>query len=262
MIPTMLAALALSAPVPKDLPTELKWKFNKGDVFYLTWEDESTGAPTSSATAFLFKLSVPAADEKETKLEAEFVSYKSGTATDGKEIKMADETKVVGKKVTFTLDATQAITKTDNSDLGVAAVGNLREETLASMMDFLLRAVPGKKLGKGEVWVGEQEKILTSGISYKRADRGTVGDTEKGLTKLEVESDYSWNGKEVGLAVNLKAEKGKRTVLFEGKSGRVRKVQEEYTVTGTVSGGGQTRELTGLCKTTVTVTDDKPKGEK
>jgi hypothetical protein len=54
-------------------------------------------------------------------------------------------------------------------------------------------------------------------------------------------------------------------VLFDGKAGRVRKLDESYTVAGNVDIGGQGGQAIQISMTmtaTVTVSDEKPKDGK
>ena len=285
MFTVLAAALALSAPVPKATTADLKWKFNKGDTFYVrtTVDANSTvnagpgvGAQGStSAAEFVYKATVASADEKGATLEVEFLSCKTGNGGGGGggAVKLEDQKGVLGKKMTFTLDAAHKVTKAD----GLVALGNagglFSAEYVQSHVQDLMRAVPGKPLGKGDTWKGEEVLPLADGIVSKRSDSGTVAGTEDGLTKLEVETDTLMTGgpKGGGITFNLKGDKGKRTVLFDPKSGRVRKLDESYTVAGSINignggggGGGVPQNITVsmTMKATVTVSDTEPKAEK
>lgn len=288
MFTTLALAAALAAPVPKAAAPDLKWKFTKGDTVYVKTVTENTSSVTggggvgaqahTSLGEWVYKLTVLAAGEKETTLEMEFISAKSGSNAGGGVVaKLDDVAGVAGKKATFTLDKDHKVTKAEGADklanaaAGVAA-GLMGEDYLKHTLEDLVRAVPGKPLGKGEAWTGEGTSPLSDGIIYKRTDRGTVAGTEDGLTKLEVETDNAMTGgpKGGGLTLDLKGDKGKRTVLFDPKAGRVRKVTEEYTVSGSINigggggGGGAPPNLTLnlSMKATVTVSDELPKGEK
>lgn len=282
MFTVLAAALALSAPVPKATTADLKWKFNKGDTFYVRTTVDATstvnagpgvGAQGStSAAEFVFKATVASADEKGATLEVEFLSCKSGNAAGLAGVKMEDQKGVLGKTMTFALDAAHKVTKAD----GLVAMGNagglFSAEYVQSHVQDLMRAVPGKPLGKGDTWKGEEELPLADGIVSKRSDCGTVAGTEDGLTKLEVETDNAMSGgpKGGGIKFDLRGDKGKRTILFDPKSGRVRKLDENYTVAGTINigngggGGGPPPNITVsmTMKTTVTVSDKEPKAEK
>ena len=147
-------------------------------------------------------------------------------------------------------------------------------EYMQSHVQDLVRAVPGKPLGKGDTWKGEEELPIADGIVSKRSDSGTVAGSEDGLTKLEVETDNLMTGgpKGGGITFNLKGDKGKRTVLFDPKGGRVRKLDETYTVAGSINignrggggGGAPPPNITVsmTMKTTTAVSDTEPKDGK
>jgi hypothetical protein len=283
MFTALALAAALSAPVPKATAPDLKWRFAKGDTFYVTTAVDADTAVNAgpgvqaqgntSAAVYVYKATVAAADDKSTTLEVEFLSCKSGSAA-GAAVKLADDPTAAGKKVTFTLDAAHKVTKADGvAKLGTAG-GIFGPEYVQGQVQDLFRAVPGQVLGKGDTWKGEEESPLADNIVVKRTDRGTVAGTEDGLTKLEVETDQAMvGGPKGGPAFDLKGEKGKRTVLFDPKAGRVRKVEEQYTVAGNVAlalggagggGGGPPPNisLSMTMKATVTVSDTPPKDGK
>lgn len=287
MFTLLAAAVALAAPVPKPANVELKWRFAKGDTFYVKTEMENSAAvnlggggggaaqTTVTGVAYLYQMTVTAADEKQTTVEVEFLSCQAGTTAGGGlgggGLKLSDEPTVVGKKVTLTLDPSNKVTKLDGADklggVGGVAAGLLGEEYLRHNLDDLIRAVPGKTLGKGDTWTGESEVKMSEEFVMKRTDRGSVAGTEDGFTKLEVETENAMSGGQKGATFDLKGEKGKRTILFDPKAGRVRKVTEEYSMAGTIGVGGgggaaQNIQMTMTLKATITVSDDKPKGEK
>lgn len=287
MFTTLAIAVALAAPVPKATAPDLKWKFTKGDTFYVkaTVDANTTinagalggGAAVQGSTSSavcVYKATVTAADDKSTTIEMEFLTCKTGSGAGGA-VKMDDQKAVIGKKMTLTLDATHKVTKADGAaNLGNAG-GLFTGEFMQSQVQDLFRAVPGKALGKGETWKAEEQLPLADGIFTKRSDRGTVAGTEDGFTKLEVESDNALTGgPKGGPAFDLKGDKGKRTILFDPKVGRVRKLEENYNVAGNINialggagpggGGGPPPniELSMTMKTTLTVTDEQPKDEK
>lgn len=280
MFTTLALAAALAAPVPKAAAPDLKWRFAKGDTFYVSATMEGTvaanvpGAPggggaqqnNTSAAEYTYKVTVASADDKGTTLEVEFLSCKSGNGNGGVAAKLADEPKVVGQKLTFTLDAANKVTKADGDVKPGQAGGLFSPEYVQSHVQDLFRAVPGKPLGKGEKWKGNEEFALSGGIVNKRTDSGTVVGTEDGLTKLEVETENAMvGGEKGGPTFDLRGDKGKRTVLFDPQAGRVRKVTEEYAVSGNIGvggpggGGAQNITLTLGMKATVTVSDKEPK---
>lgn len=283
MFITLALSVALTAPVPKGVSTELKWKFAKGGTFYVTYEHEGTAkvdglngtvATTNwSMVTVIYKMTVTTVDEKGVTLEMEFLSAKGASGTAGnKPADLDDQPAVVGKKVTLTLDKDHNVTKAVGAD-EVAAVGGpvgdmYKNDSLKLAIKRMVRSVPGKTLGKGDKWTEKDEWKLPDGMSAKSTDRGTVVGTEDGLTKLEVESDQVWSGDNVGgqkVAIQLKGDKGKRAVLFDVKAGRVRKVEDAIELVGTIILGGcdtQTINITAALKVTVTVSDTEPKATK
>lgn len=284
MFTVLAAALALSAPVPKAVAPVLKWKFTKGETVYVTASMDSTStvqaggggaiAPQANTSTInsVYKLATTAADDQGVTLELTFISAQEGHAARGAAPKLADVPGVAGKVVTLTLDKEHKITKVVGAEeVGKGGVTRmLQEDYLRYTVEDLLRAVPGKALSKGETWTGEEKHPLSDGVLAKRSDRGTVAGTEDGLVKLEVESDNSMTTDGKGnqpFKYDLKGDKGKRTVLFDGKAGRVRKLTEDYTMVGTIdigngNGGGQSIQLTMGMKAAITVSDTEPKDGK
>lgn len=284
MFTALAVVAALSAPVPKAPAPELKWKLTKGDTFYVTMQTDATSAVngpggggnvqgSTTASVLVYKATVTAAGEKETTLEVEVLACKAGDGggPGGGPAKLADRADMVGKRATFTLDPAQKVTRADGVDKFGNAGGMMSAEYFQSNVQDLLRAVPGKALGKGETWKGGEELKMADGLVAKRTDAGKVTGVEDGLAKLEVECEHAWSGNPSGVAFELKGDKGKRTVLFDPKAGRVRKLEETYSLAGTINlggglggpggGGGQNIGLTMTMKAVVTVTDDPPKGK-
>lgn len=266
MFTTLLAAFTLSAPVPKLAP-ELKWRFAKGDTFYVTRENDVTtiqklslqAEPTASTSrmVFVYQLTVMAAGEKETAIDLEFLSAERG---DGGGAALEELPGLAGKKVTLTLDAAHTVTKAEGA--GADGTGKLIEEdTLKHMVNDLFRAVPGKSVAQGAMWSDEQKGPVMNDVTAKRTFRGTVGEPVNGLIRLEAESEQTWTGGK-GYTMTMKGEKGKRTVLFDAEAGRVRKLTDEFTLTGKhefPQGDQFTIHITSRDTLTYTVTDEKPK---
>lgn len=267
MFPALLAACALAAPAPKFAP-ELKWRFAKGDIFYVTRELETTttqklapqAAPSTSAGVMLFvyQLTVTTADQKETVVELEFLTAESGNDRAG----LVELRGLAGKKVTLTLNPAHTVSKAEGA--GPDGTGKLIEEgTLTHLVNDLFRAVPGKSVAQGAKWSDDQEGPVMNEVTAKRTFNGTVGEPVGGLVRLEAESEQTWTGGK-GYTVNMKGEKGTRTVLFDSKAGRVRKVTDEFTLTGKYEfGNGEANAIhtTSRHTLTYTVTDEKPKAK-
>lgn len=288
MTTLLLASLALAAPVPKASSPDLKWRFKKGDVFYVKYEQEANSTVngggvgvaaqgTVSATTVVYKFTVTSAAEAETILELECVSAQVGHGIGGQAVKKEDIKTASGKTVTVTLDAKQAVTKVvggaELAKAGGQAEQFLSEDGLKHTLADLLAAVPRKALGKGEKWSAETESVMTLGLTEKKESRGVVDSISDGIAKLTVEVDRNWSGSPnvgggggpgPGITYSLKSEKGEATVWFDTKTGRLQKREESYTMTGGINlggGGGAAQQinLTASVKGTVTVSDKPPK---
>lgn len=284
--PILAAALAVAAPIPKPATPDLKWRFAEGDTFYVTYVQTATtsvdlgmgnagagGNNTTKAEA-VFQVTVTQAADKQTTLELEFLSADVGLG--GAAVNPVAPADLKGKRVTLTLDPKQAVTGVKGAaELakagGPGAAGLLAEDALKFLVGDLLRAVPGKPLGTGDKWTAESEGERGQGMTVKRTDRGRVVGSENGLITLAVESDQSWTmDGNSGVTAQLNGEKGTRAVLFDPKAGRVRKVEDKFTVKGNVAivggaggnGNVPTITMTSDVSVTVTVTDDPPKAKK
>jgi hypothetical protein len=287
MTALLLASLALAAPVPKAPSPELKWRFKKGDVFYVQYEQEANSTVNGggvgvaaqgsvSATTVVYKFTVTTAADAETVLELECVSAQVGHGIGGAAVKKDDIKGVAGKTVTVTLDAKQTLTKvTGGAELAKAgglAEQFLSEDGLKHTLADLLTTVPGKAMGKGEKWSVETASVMTLGLTEKKESRGVVDGITDGVAKLTVEVDRTWagtanaggGGPGPGITYSLKSEKGEATVWFDTRTGRLQKREETYTMTGGINVGGaggaaQQINLSASVKGTVTVSDKPPK---
>lgn len=280
MFTTLALAVALAAPVPKQTGAELKWKFAKGDTFYVVSEHEAkmtvnlggAGQNVTTSSSLTYKVTVKDDDPKAAVLEVEFVSI-AAKVDGGGAAPPAKQEDLAGKTLTFTLDADHKATKVDGAEEVVKAAGGgglngffQGADAMKHFLDDLVRAVPGKSLGKGDTWTTELLQALGEGVSMARTEKGAFAGGEGGLTKLTADVDrvMEWTGN-TPISLKMKGEKGKRTVLFDPKARRVRRVADEYTMAGdgTVGGGGggQAISMSMEVKATITVSDDKPKGK-
>ncbi|MEO2088138.1 MAG: hypothetical protein ABGY75_01400 [Gemmataceae bacterium] len=284
MTALLLASLALTAPVPKATSPELKWRFKKGDVFYVQYEQEATSTVNGagavqgnvSATTVVYKFTVTSAAESETVLELECVSTQVGHGVGGQGVKKEDIKAAVGKTVTVTLDAKQTVTKVaggaELAKAGGQAEQFLSEDGLKHTLTDLLTAVPVKTVGKGEKWSAETEATMMLGLTEKKTIRGVMDGITDGVAKLTSEVDRTWTGTAnaggggpgPGITYDLKSDKGQAMVWFDTRTGRLQKREESYTMAGGINVGGvggaaQQINLTASVKCTVTVSDKPPK---
>ncbi len=275
MFTALAVAAALAAPVPKAGDPMVAWRLAKGDTFYLTYECESLTEPiglglvpsSASAGRLVAKMNVTAAGDKGVSLEMEVVEFATGRVAFKKNPeKPSDHPKAVGKKAAFTLDRALAVVRVE-SDKELATAdggfgsGPLADASLQALVSDLTLALPNKRLAKGDTWEGASEYPLGGYATAVLTARGTVTAAADGRVTLSVECDRRTTGK--GPAVlDETSEKGKRTVEFDPKAGRLRKLTDEYTSEGVR--GFDDRKFTVKTKTfsSVTVTDDKPKGAK
>lgn len=279
MTALLLASLALAAPVPKASSPDLKWRFKKGDVFYVQYEQEANSTVNAeagvaaqgsmSATTVVYKFTITSAAETETVLELECVSAQVGHGIGGQAAKKEDIKAAAGKTVTVTLDAKQAVSKVvggaELAKVAGAAEHFLSEDGLKHKLADLLSAVPGQTLGKGQKWSAETESPLTVGFTETKTMRGMVVSVNDEVAKLIVEVDRTWIGNPgPGITCSQKGEKGEATVWFDTRTGRLQKREETYTMAGGINlggGGGAAQQinLSASVKSTVTVSDKPPK---
>ena len=274
MTALMFAALALSAPVPKDSGADLKWKFAKGDTFYVKYDAESTveiaGANgTNTRTVAVYKFTVLTAGEKECQLEVEYVSYKYGVAAGGRAVKADEVGGVAGLKATATVDPAGTVTALKGADEVAKAVANtlaaasLSEDYVRYSLTELFCTGPGKAARTGDAWKAEFDVPFAQGLRIKKEMRGKVDGVKDGLATLTVEEDYAVTpNADGGGRYELKGEKNPCTLQFDTKTGRLVKREEKHELTGTINlGGGGNPALTMKGKSTTTVTDKPPKDE-
>jgi len=272
---TLVVAFTLTAPVPKSLVPALQWRLAKGDSFYVTCEDETASEATGfvpipseiTVTKLVYKLTVTAADDKSTRAVIEVVSFSSGQITAGNGPPELTEYKNAARlKVTFAFDREWKVKETkidpDPSTAdGNFSIGELQPEYLPDRFTEYLRAMPGKRLDKGDTWKSELVHPDNGDVTYSQVDRGTVTDVTADRITLAIECDRTTKGKGPD-SLELKSENGKRTVEFDPKAGRMRKLTDEYTLDGEFGMAGQRIQIKNTRKAAVAVTDEKPKGGK
>jgi hypothetical protein len=273
----MLLALlvALSAPVPKaELPL-VSWRLAKGDTFYLTYQCETLSEPVglgmvpgaASAARLVAKLTVTAAGDKGVTLDLEVVSFATGRDAFRKEpAKLTDHPKAVGKKATLTLDRGLKVTRVESDKELATAEGGfgsglLADYSLQSLVSDLTQALPNKRLTKGDTWEGASEYSMGEFATAALTARGTVADATADRITLAVECDRKTTGKEP-VKLDSRSEKGKRTVVFDPKAGRVRKLTDEYTSEAVSGFDGREFKVMGRISSRVIISDDNPNDAK
>lgn len=271
MTALLLASLALAAPVPKNAP-ELKWKFTKGDTFYVKYDAESetlvNGANgTHSRTVAVYKFAVLSAGDKETSLEMEYVSFHYGVGRGG--VKTTAVNGLDGLKLTVTLDVVGNVTDLTGADAVAKAaanqgVGALYNEYQRYALTELFRTGPDKPARVGDSWKTDFDSPFANGLRIKKEMRGKVDRLEDGVATMTVEEDYAVvpdpNAANV-LGYELKGEKNPSTLKFDARKGRLIRRDESHELTGSLNGGGNlTVTLKG--KSTTSVSDKEPKDDK
>jgi hypothetical protein len=280
MLPSLLAALALTAPVPKAPPIDLSWKFTKGDVFYVTHVEEcvisatladGTSAEGIEVTSVGYKVVVTDADPKVTTLEVTFLAGHHSSGSDREKLKLREAPKLPGQVVKVTLDVTRAISALDgeaDANKRLPHTGGLMLEVeTRSRLNTLFRAVPGKPLADGAVWDVEFKDTPAEDTTITRAVRGKVSETVGGRTKLTAEVEVAeTGGLDARLVMNFGCKKALQTVHFDAKSGRVQSIEESRTLTGKVHAmvgpGPIHAQITRAETTKITVSDEQPKVKK
>lgn len=275
MFTALALTAALAAPVPKAEPPLVSWRLAKGDTFYLTYQCESLSEPVglgmvpgaASAARLVANLTVTAAGDKGVTLELEVVSFATGRdAFREKPAKLTDHPKAVGKKATLTLDRGLKVKQVESDQELATAEGGfgsglLADHSLQALVSDLTQALPNKRLAKGDTWEGASEYPLGEFATAALTARGSVADlTGDGIT-LAVECDRKTTGKEP-VVLDSRSEKGKRTVVFDPKAGRVRKMTDEYASEAVSGFDGREFRVRAKTSSSVTVTDDKPKDAK
>ena len=254
-----LLPAVLLAPVPKDLEAQIKWRLAKGDVFYVSMDDRSSGTLTARAggmaqppeksdteTAAVYKYEVLAADGGKRVVKVTIVSFRAALAMNGKSID-APKLEADGATLTLTLDEQYAVTKTEGykeyaEKIGGAASATLGGDTEKGVVEGLRQVfavVPPKGVSGGAKW--EQK------ASYPLGGMGSLNRTAKCA------------------AADLKAEKCKGTVTFDPKRGRLVASTEVIPFAGTMNMKvgdtpiDVTMEMT--VTRTLTVTDAPPKAK-
>lgn len=284
MLPTLLAAVALSAPVPKAPPIDLSWKFTKGDVFYVTHEfreeisHSAVNTPKLTRTrteteTVVYQVTVSATDDKKRVLQVKFLHGDESDSEEGDKPTAIEG--LADRTTTITLDKSGRITAvepTAKRDGGRTPADELLSESnLRIRLNTLLRAIPGESLKQAETWKADSEDSPNQSPSYvtciRRNVSGKVGETVDGVTRLtaDVSTIYTTHHGETE-SMRLTDESGKQTVIFDAARGRVRSVEETCALDGLLHTdlfGAEDKVRTILKQTTkITVTDEKPKAKK
>lgn len=282
MLPTLLAAFALSAPVPKPVPINLSWKFTKGDVFYVTHVERLASTADLGGglkidavitSEVVCQLKVKAANAAHTELQLTFVSGRKGNGDSRREPSQEVIKELEDRTLTVALDAEHAVATIEGADdsddpkAKPTACGFASERAVRGWMIELLGAVPRKTVAEGDTWTAGWETEPAIGLKRKRTEHGEVGKTANGLTELAVRVDAEVViGVPGGPISRLVGEKQPKTVTFDAKAGRVRRLKEVWEMTGIVEDSGpvgaESIPMTQKRTVTIIVTDEKPKAKK
>jgi hypothetical protein len=291
-----LLPAALLAPVPKDLEAQIKWRLKKGDVFYVSTDDVSTGtvavnfagapAPmnTSSRTRLACKYEVLAAEPNARAIKVTYLTYLLETGVAGQPLNPS-ELDVNGATVTLHLNDRYEVVKTDGykafaDRLGGKALAMFgtaaTEKGIAEGLRQVFAVVPPKGVNGGAKWEEKTRLPMGDFGALNRTVKCTAADLKDGtgFVAIDTLAEYAWtaDGKGDGKvgdvtvkAADLKAEKCKGTVTFDPKRGRLVSCTEEMPLVGTMSiQTGNTAvdmTLTMTIKRTLTVSDTAPKAK-
>jgi hypothetical protein len=258
---------------PAKEPLDLRWKFAEGDTLYVTHTEESDSTATergkvvdtaSRTEVFTFKLEVVTTSEKGTAFKLTYGTSRSGHAAARNNIKLEDRKELDGQSFTFFLHPDYKVTKIrGNEDLWAKAASSQPEGTSKGLAADLFSTIPGKQLRVGAEWTAEMGHPMSGGYMELTA-RSTVDGVADGVVKLTATTDHAWDcrgAKGDGSFDELRGENGTRTTWFDQKTGRVTKVEGEYTTTGTLRPPWTSILVTHRIRQTIVVSDKPPKDE-
>jgi hypothetical protein len=281
-----LALLVALTAAPAQGQTNFKWKFKKGDTFYVKEEGKQTLTASFAGTdqtmnivqTIAAKYTVKDIKDKNVILEQEIVEMKlEGIPGIGENVP-----KTKGAKLTVTLnEAGEAIKVEGLADLVKKASDGkemekavleamFSEDILKQNFTALFGFGPGKAVEKGESWKKSQKAAmgpmgsLTINQSFKY--EGSEKDGEKISTTATIKFAPP-QGKQPNSPIqvtrgDIKGEEYKQDMYFDAKAGRLTRIDSKMKFSGnlTVSLGGMEAsiELKGDATSTTKVTDKPP----
>jgi hypothetical protein len=282
LLALLLAASAMSAPVPKDDKVDFTWKLQKGDVFYVTLDTETDAKETppprlalavdriTQRTEGVWKVTVASADADRVALGLEAVAYRSnGSANTGKLDGVTNVADAAGQKLGLVFDSAFRLSKVADGD----AWDKLRakQSQLSGMptaqgvgraFEHILRTVPGGL--QGNEWKTKAD-VLDKGA--KTSDtwtrRAKVDGVKDGVATVTTETDLDGtneaNGRNVFVPYERKAEKCPGSLTFDTRTGRLVRFEETLTVTGLSGAKDQAIRFDATTKTVATLSAKPPK---
>lgn len=274
-------------PVAKQAKGELKWKLDKGDVFYVTAEvnaDNKTQVrpgvkikplSTQQRGTAVWKVTVTTADKDGLAVQVESVTYTSGKGEDGTPFETADVAGIAGAKFTATFDADRKVKAVADADKLIKAMAAARAkglnvgnpEAVANTVEQLLRLTPAVPAKEGEwEWAVETANPITQIVSTwtRRAKLEGVKD---GLATVTTSTDYELKAGPKATPqfahVNTRGDRGAGKFTFDTRTGRLDKFEETLTLGGQPSANPAADILgsTQVFNHTYTVTATPPKKE-
>lgn len=287
---SMLLALVpavLLAPVPKDLEAQIKWRLNKGDVFFVTTEESSAGTVGVGAGAAeqkvetrsrsVCKYEVISAEPGKRVVKVTYQSCRVESGAAGQPLVPA-ELNVAGAALTLTLDEKFEAVKVEGfkefaekfgGRVGASAFGAAAtEKGVAEGLRQVFAVVPPKGVNGGAKWEQKSRFPMGDFGLLNRTAKCTAADLKDrtGHVVIDTVADYGWvaaetkgEGRTGGITVvsaDVKAEKCKGSVTFDPKKGRLVSCTEEIPFAGTMSlkAGDNPIDLTMKLTSTRTLT--------
>lgn len=280
----LLAASAVSAPVPKDEKIDFTWKLTKGDVFYVTLETDTdiklTTPPQiqlavnrfTQRTEGVWKVTVATTDADRVVLDLETTKYsESSVGNTGKLNGVKEVSAAAGVKFSLTFDTTFRLSKVSDGEewdklrVRLSQLSGIHSaKGVGRAFEHILQAVPG---GRQEKEWKRKEDVLdkdakTSDTWTRRAKvEGIKDGVATVTTETDLEGKNEANERKLTVPFERKAEKCPGTFTFNTTTGRLERFEETLTISGL--SGVKDRGVPYDCTTkTVATLSAKPPKEK